>query len=262
MLPVRLSIRILWIVLLILVLVPPQLLAKLLFREQAVAIPQLFHRGVCWAFGLKVHCSGEIVNQGSVLFVSNHLAVTDIFVLGGYVRASFVSKADVASWPLLGWMSRLQNTLFIERSVHQIKRQIRHLGELMGKGMGLLFFPEGTAADGVTLLPFKSSLFAVLETAPENTPVQAITLVPRRYQGRAINREQTVRHSWHDDTPLLSYLKRVFVLGRTDIEVIFHPPVYLKDFANRKQLAAHTQVLIDQGLQQGRDLDWYQASAA
>ena len=49
------------------------------------------------------------------LFASNHVSYTDITVLGSLIVGSFVAKAEVAGWPLFGWLAKLQRTVFVDR---------------------------------------------------------------------------------------------------------------------------------------------------
>ena len=50
-----------------------------------------------------------------MLFAANHVSYLDIEVLGSLIAASFVAKAEVASWPFFGWLAKLQRTVFIDR---------------------------------------------------------------------------------------------------------------------------------------------------
>src|ERR1041385_3152259 len=50
-------------------------------------------------------------SQEAALFVSNHISWLDICVLGSLTRVKFLSKADVKSWPLIGWLATRAGTL-------------------------------------------------------------------------------------------------------------------------------------------------------
>ena len=49
------------------------------------------------------------------MLASNHISWLDIFVINAVMPATFVSKADVAKWPLVGWLCTRAGTLYIER---------------------------------------------------------------------------------------------------------------------------------------------------
>ncbi|WP_367998774.1 lysophospholipid acyltransferase family protein, partial [Photobacterium sanguinicancri] len=47
--------------------------------------------------------------------VANHSSWLDIFALNARKRIYFVSKAEVAKWPGIGWLARATGTVFINR---------------------------------------------------------------------------------------------------------------------------------------------------
>ncbi|NNC99252.1 MAG: 1-acyl-sn-glycerol-3-phosphate acyltransferase [Gammaproteobacteria bacterium] len=122
-------------------------------------LPHYFHRGVRTILGLRVAFSGEMSRQKPTLFVSNHISYLDVFVLGG-IRAFFIAKSEVASWPILGHLARFQNTLFFERAAGKARHQLSKMQNHLSRGTSLILFPEGTSTEGTHVEPFKSSLFA------------------------------------------------------------------------------------------------------
>ena len=79
-----------------------------------MALVHNFHRGVCRIIGIRTTVSGEQTKQPSVLYISNHVSYLDIFVMG-FIRAYFIAKSEVASWPIFGPLARFQTTLLFER---------------------------------------------------------------------------------------------------------------------------------------------------
>jgi lyso-ornithine lipid O-acyltransferase len=108
-------------------------------------------------FGCVPEIFGEIPARG--LLVSNHLSYFDILLIGSVTPAVFVSKADVRGWPLIGWLTKLSGTVFIERErrahVGAVNREIE---TALADDLLVVIFPEGTSSDGETVLPFRSSL--------------------------------------------------------------------------------------------------------
>ena len=108
-------------------------------------------------FGFTSEITGQIPRTG--LLVSNHLSYLDILVLGSLTPAVFVSKADVRSWPVFGWLAALAGTVFIERErrlhVGAVNAQIQ---SALDDGMLVVVFPEGTSSNGREVLPFRSPL--------------------------------------------------------------------------------------------------------
>ena len=84
--------------------------------------------------------------------------------------ASFVAKAEVARWPLFGWLARLQRTVFVDRATAQHRSASATRSRSGSRhGDNLILFPEGTSGDGIHVLPFKSALFG----APSRRPARA-----------------------------------------------------------------------------------------
>lgn len=108
-------------------------------------------------FQISVH--GELPEQ-PMLWVSNHLSWTDIPLLGMLTPLSFLSKAEVRTWPVAGWLAAKAGSLFIRRGAGDsqlIRKQMtRHLQEQHP----LLLFPEGTTTDGHGLRTFHGRLLA------------------------------------------------------------------------------------------------------
>ena len=100
--PVRLTMRVAAIVAGLIVCVPLHYLWKL-FRARSIW-PQVFLHHVGRCAGLRVELVGTPLTE-RVLFVSNHVSWLDILALGGSTRAAFVSRDDVAGWPVVGWIA-------------------------------------------------------------------------------------------------------------------------------------------------------------
>jgi lyso-ornithine lipid O-acyltransferase len=112
---------------------------------------------------------------GSGLIVSNHLTYFDILLHAATGARIFVSKAEVRSWPLFGWLARCGGTIFIVRGSRSAATEAAIAIEYaLRSGVTVVLFPEGTSTDGRTLLPFRSFLF---EPAVEaESPVTAAAI--------------------------------------------------------------------------------------
>jgi lyso-ornithine lipid O-acyltransferase len=96
----------------------------------------------------------------SGLVVSNHLSYFDILLHASSGPRIFVSKAEVRSWPLFGWLARCGGTIFIVRGTRSGATEAAMAIEYaLRSGVTVVLFPEGTSTDGTTLLPFHSFLF-------------------------------------------------------------------------------------------------------
>jgi 1-acyl-sn-glycerol-3-phosphate acyltransferase len=108
-------------------------------------------------FGCMVSFEGPVPVRG--LLVSNHLSYLDILVISSITPAVFVSKSEVRSWPLFGWLASLAGTVFIRRGRRADVGPVNHeIEAVMAEGALAVVFPEGTSTSGEDVLPFRSSL--------------------------------------------------------------------------------------------------------
>ena len=91
------------------------------------------------------------------------------------------------------------------------------------------------------MLPFKSSLFAA---AGADATVQPVTIAYTRLNGLPITRERLPDIAWVGDAELWPHAVAFTGLGRVRAELVFHPPVRVADFADRKALSRHCRGVI------------------
>jgi len=107
--------------------------------------------------GVEIVVHGEVPPQG--LLVLNHISWLDVFVLNAIAPSHFVAKSEIAAWPLIGYLCRHTQTLFIERGKHHAARSantaIKHW---LHRGERVAIFPEGTTSYGDDVLPFHPAL--------------------------------------------------------------------------------------------------------
>ncbi len=114
--------------------------------------------GMLKLLGLKVKVHGSLPSPPFFL-VTNHLGYLDIAILASQIPSTFVSKSEVARWPIFGTLASFAGTLYVDR---KSKRDSLHMGnkiaEHFSSGGSLTLFPEGTSTAGNEVAPFHSSL--------------------------------------------------------------------------------------------------------
>ena len=121
---------------------------------------------LCKLLQIRVRVTGERVHDRPALFISNHVSWADILVIGSIVPVAFVSKSEVADWPLVGTTARLQRTVFVDRSRrHQTGDAIAEIVKRLADGTSVVLFAEGTSSDGNRVLPFRSALVGAVKEA-------------------------------------------------------------------------------------------------
>ena len=144
-------------------LMPVQAVGLLCGRAWVATFPVFYHRWCCRILGFQVRTIGSPAAIRPVLFAANHVSYSDITILGSIIPGSFIEKSEVATWPLFGWLAKLQRTVFIDRRVRSTAAQRDAITLRFARREALILFPEGTSGDGIRVLPFKSALFSAAE---------------------------------------------------------------------------------------------------
>jgi 1-acyl-sn-glycerol-3-phosphate acyltransferase len=191
--------------------------------------------------GLRVQVVGRPMRVAGAV-VANHASWLDIFVLNACDRVYFVSKAEVARWPGIGWLARATGTVFIARDPGQARVQQAAFEARLRAGHRLLFFPEGTSTDSLRVLPFKSTLFAAffthgMQAVMHIQPVSVRYFAPKGADARF--------YGWWGDMDFAPHLLRILASARRGrVVVTFHAPLAVDAFAGRKGLAAACEVSV------------------
>lgn len=209
-------------------------------RPWTPAIVRAVCRAVLAIIGLKVEPEGQAM-AGPGAMVANHASWLDILVLNSLARVVFVAKAEVAGWPAIGPLARAAGTVFIRRERSDAHVQRALLAERIGSGTQILFFPEGTSTDGRRVLAFKPTLFAAFfETTLPGFAIQPVTVVytaPPGHDARF--------YGWWGDMGLGGHLLAVLAAPRHGrVRVVFHAPLTVADFADRKALARAAEAAV------------------
>lgn len=185
--------------------------------------------------GVVSRVSGGIPSSG--LLVSNHLGYLDILVLAANMRAVFVSKSEVKSWPVFGWFARRAGTIFVQRDkTTHVGRLTNAIEAALHSGVAVILFPEGTSSGGQTVLPFKSSL---LEPAARQKHPLTAGVIHYELPDGDVSEEVCY---WKDMT-LLPHLLNL--LSKREVRASVRFTELQQGSTNRKELARqlHSEVL-------------------
>lgn len=175
-----------------------------------------FMRRLSAALPFEVEVRGELP-QGPHLWLSNHVSWTDIPLLGQLLPLSFLSKAEVRTWPLAGWLAHKAGTLFIRRGSGDSALLARQLHRHLSTGRQLLIFPEGTTTDGLQVRTFHGRLLtSAIDTG---TPLQPVAI---RYL-RDGETDLVAPFIGDDDLP--SHLLRLFAADRAKVQIQLLAPI-------------------------------------
>lgn len=191
------------------------------------------------SLGLKVRCLGQ-ASTAPVLFVSNHVSWSDIPVLGGIAPLRFLSKAEVARWPLIGWLAGHAGTLFIQRGGGRAAQSREHIRQTLADGQSVLVFPEGTTSDGRQVLPFHSRLLPAAASA--GVAIQPVSI------GYLRDGEPDPVAPFIDDDAFESHLLRLLRQPAAEVVVIYHEPVAVAADDDMNALAGRLEARVAGGL--------------
>tara|TARA_R110002051_G_scaffold57104_10_gene105894 strand:- start:5887 stop:6717 length:831 start_codon:yes stop_codon:yes gene_type:complete len=214
-------------------------------RPYTPFITQFVCRSAFFILGMGFSRDGAPMT-GAGAVVANHSSWLDIFALNASKRIYFVSKAEVAKWPGIGWLARATGTVFIKRDRNKAAQQIDVFKDRLAAGHKLLFFPEGTSTDGRLVLPFKPTLFAAFFDPDliDQMRVQPVTLKYEAPQGA-----DPRFYGWWGDMEFGPHLLATLAAPQQGrVTVIYHNPVKLIDFSDRKQLALELENTVRSGL--------------
>ncbi|GAA4023922.1 lysophospholipid acyltransferase family protein [Actimicrobium antarcticum] len=191
-----------------------------------------------WSAGLLVICGITLVvrQAGSgalatrALIVSNHVSWLDIFVINAMQPCRFVAKADIRSWPLLGYLCAKSGTIFIARGkVREVRRIFKDLVTSIHNGEHVAFFPEGTTAAQGNLLPFHANLFEAAIDA--EVPIQPLALRYLDGSGKLASQADYI-----GDMTFAQSMLTILTSGRLTAELIVLPHID-STAAHRRELA-------------------------
>jgi 1-acyl-sn-glycerol-3-phosphate acyltransferase len=227
-----------------LVLLPFQLIGLAFDLRLQRTVPYWYHRVLCALIGVRIREVGRRSTASPALILSNHVSWLDICVISALAPVVFVAKSEVAGWPLLGWLAKLQRTIFINRQArHQTGAATREIaGRLLG-GDAVVLFAEGTSSDGIRVLPFRSSLVGAVHhalgasTHHTHVSVQPMSLAYVGFGGVPMGRALRERVAWYGDADLIPHLLHVLSSGAVDVTVSWGEATAYDMSADRKAIA-------------------------
>ncbi len=234
----RFALRVFGLISLLIIFVPLHYLYRIF--KYGSPFPMLFLRFAGRVSGARVRKIGTPLRR-DVFFIANHVSWIDILTLAGASGTAFVAKAELAETPIVGWLSRLNRTVFVKRENRlDVAQQINLLREALADNWSVTVFPEGTTTDGQSLLPFKTSMLSVLEPPPPGVMVQPV-LIDYGAVGEEIG--------WIGSESGLNNAKRILSRkGSFELRMHFLAPFSPEDFRGRKAIGARARAAIEAAL--------------
>jgi 1-acyl-sn-glycerol-3-phosphate acyltransferase len=182
--------------------------------------------GLMRIFGLRSVRVGQPAAD-PVLFVANHTSWIDIELLHSQRAACFVAKAEIADWPLVGWLAASGGTIFHRRgSNHSLAAVMQLMVERLREGRSVAVFPEGGTGHNGVLKVFHARIFQAAVDA--EVPVQPVALRFARDGKRLIDA------GFREDENFMQNFLRMLGGAPMDAEVHFLEPVPMNSDGRRR----------------------------
>jgi 1-acyl-sn-glycerol-3-phosphate acyltransferase len=244
------ALRLLALGLFLLALLPVQLAGLRLGWRLAGILPVLFHRFLLWLFGVRVTVRGTPPGDAPTLVLANHVSWLDIPVVGSLRPLSFVAKAEVNGWPGIGFLARLQRSVFVDRARKVATAEVNAaVAHRLARGEVIVLFPEGTTGDGNRLLPFRSSLVgaaraALADPGQEHIVLQPLAIAYIRRSGLPVTRRERPAIAWYGDMELAPHLGLFLREGPLDAVVTWGEPIRFDAASDRKRATAAAEAAV------------------
>ena len=227
--------------LIILLLTIGLLIAVVLFPVMSLrfrgGVASFWHRSLLFVLRVRVIPEERVLWRDCRFMVGNHVSWLDIPVLSSMGSVRFLSKSEVRSWPVIGFLSHMTGTVFINRSSRSALRDVnRKIGLIAQSGGAVFVFPEGTTTRGTGTQPFHASVFqAAIDSHVNVNPVLIQYLDP--------SGAVTQLAAYVDDMSLLTSLDHIICSPGLRVRLVVFDSLEFKN-QSRQQLAERSRDLI------------------
>jgi 1-acyl-sn-glycerol-3-phosphate acyltransferase len=179
-----------------------------------LSIRKFFGRLILRALGIEITWRGAKTLRPCII-VANHRSYLDPLLIMQHFLALPVAKAEIASWPLIGYGTKLTGVFFVKREDKEDRRRtLIALTDAVKAGETILVFPEGTTHAEQEVRTFSKGVFHV--AANEGVPIVPIALDFKES-----------KDYWLDDDTFLGHFVRSFGLRKVRCTVEVGP--YIQD---------------------------------
>ena len=204
-------------------------------------IASFWHRSLLLILRVRVIPEERMFLRDCRFMVGNHVSWLDIPVLSSMGSVRFLSKSEVRSWPVIGFLSHMTGTVFINRSSRSALRDVnQEIGLIAQSGGSVFVFPEGTTTRGTGTQPFHASVFqAAIDSHVNVNPVLI--------QYLDLSGAVTQLAAYVDDMSLLTSLDHIICSPGLRVRLVVFDALEFKN-QSRQQLAERSRDLIQSEL--------------
>ncbi|MBD5389319.1 1-acyl-sn-glycerol-3-phosphate acyltransferase [bacterium] len=218
--------------------------------RMATAYMRVFMVILIFIAGIRVRRHGRLTSARPLLVVCNHISVFELATFPVAFCGSFFGKKDIEHWPLVGWVAKKFNVIFVDRRPAHARDALQAVQQQMARATyPMVLFPEGTTTNGAYVKAFKSTLFNVVENA--DVTVQPVVIHYRHRDGTPISNDNLAQHYAYFDNAkqdmgpralqersLVAQVFHIMVIGGFMVEFTALPPASVGGM-DRKEIAQH-----------------------
>lgn len=196
--------------------------------------------GLLRVFGMRIRRVGSPL-PGGTMFVANHLGWIDIMTLHSQHMMGFIAKAEIRDWPLVGWLARAGESIFLERgNPHSLTDVMAEMAARLRNGHAVAVFPEAGTRDGHALGPFHARIFTAAVEA--DAPVQPVALC----FGAHCEAQRIV--AFAPGESFVGNLLRLLGEPARPVTVCFLEPILHAEHEGRRKIAGLARARIEQAM--------------
>lgn len=143
--------------------------------------------------GVRIDVNEPPEVEGPCLYVGNHRSYFDPVAVLRDVKALPVAKAEVSSWPFIGFAARATGVMYVKRENRDSrKRTVEAIEDTLKDGFSVLIYPEGTTHVEVKTQEFRQGGFRV--AAELGVPVVPIAIEYGRVEDAWVGTDTFIPH--------------------------------------------------------------------
>ena len=183
--------------------------------------------------GIRLIKKGDVAKGGPFIFVGNHRSYIDPVIALRDIEALPVAKAEVSSWPIIGFCAKATGVMWVKRESKSSRANtIKAMERVLSNGFSVLVYPEGTTHLDPITQNFQKGAFKL--AANMGIPVIPIAI---HYEDQS--------DAWVGDDTFAPHFIRCFSKKHSYVHINYGPPI---DCQNDEDLLKKAKDWIDSSL--------------
>jgi lyso-ornithine lipid O-acyltransferase len=196
-------------------------------------VRRLWARRSLRVLGVEIERTGNLPNNGPCIIAGNHRSYLDPIVALKEIEAFPVAKAEVGSWPIIGYAARSTGIMYVKRDSRDSRAAtLDEMEKTLKEGHSVLVYPEGTTHTDPVTRRFKPGAFRL--AAALGVPIVPVVI---EYE----NEED----AWYGADTFVPHFVRTFGREKTRVKIRYGEPIVSDDSA---VLIAEAKKWIDENM--------------